>query len=358
MTIEIKIIIIVHYLYVRNNYMERKILVSIIIPVHNRPSLIRDTLFSIQSQTYSYWEAIVIDDNSTDSTIAVVLELSENDKRIKIYKKNRFDQIGANASRNIGLKRSKGKYVIFLDSDDLLSPDCLFNRINAIESMPDLDFVVFQCQLFKKIINDSNVIWNILYKNIDDLDRFLSLDTPWSIVSPIWKRNVFEKIGFFDCNLLSWHDWELHVRALSSGLKYKKIDIVDCYYRQHSFDSIGKNSLSKQYLYSYEYLLQKTNTLLKKNYKLSETRKKLLYGLYFWISSQWVIYDRYKSISVWKNAEGMYTLFSHKIIILYFFFYKIEPMRRFMHYYIHKKYPIVFVKFSSTFRKCSLDEKK
>ena len=91
--------------------------VSIIIPSFNREILIQETLDSVLQQTYPRWEAIVIDDGSLDKTCEVVQSYSDKDQRIKLIKRDRQPK-SASVCRNIGIENAKGKYALFLDSDD------------------------------------------------------------------------------------------------------------------------------------------------------------------------------------------------------------------------------------------------
>ena len=107
-----------------------KNLVSIIIPVFNREKVLKETLDSVLNQSYPYWECIVVDDGSMDSTTDIMNTYASRDERFSFY--SRLDTIkpkGVSACRNIGIEKAKGDFIIFLDSDDLLAPNCLDNRI-------------------------------------------------------------------------------------------------------------------------------------------------------------------------------------------------------------------------------------
>ena len=110
-------------------------LVSIINPCYNSKNFINQCVESVLAQTYTNWEIIIVDDFSTDNSREVISSLTEKDIRIKaIYLDN---NIGAANARNIALKEAKGKYVAFLDSDDLwhyhkLEKQILFMRSNDI----------------------------------------------------------------------------------------------------------------------------------------------------------------------------------------------------------------------------------
>src|SRR5688500_10558850 len=96
-------------------------IVSVVIPVYNRVTLIQETLQSIIDQIYPYWEAIIVDDGSTDGSYDLVLKIAESDRRIKAFRRDREPK-GAPVCRNIGVTKSAGQFLIFLDSDDLLAP--------------------------------------------------------------------------------------------------------------------------------------------------------------------------------------------------------------------------------------------
>lgn len=97
-------------------------MVSIIIPVYNAEKCIERCITSIRNQTYTQWEAILVDDGSTDHTAAIIARAAMGDARIKyFYKANG----GVSSARNKGLDCASGKYIVFLDADDELIPECL-----------------------------------------------------------------------------------------------------------------------------------------------------------------------------------------------------------------------------------------
>ena len=92
-------------------------LVSVIIPTFNSAQFIAEAIQSVQKQTYANWEIIVIDDCSTDRTVAIISEFRANDNRIQLYQLS--VNCGTGTARNLGLDKARGKYIAFLDSDDL-----------------------------------------------------------------------------------------------------------------------------------------------------------------------------------------------------------------------------------------------
>lgn len=92
-------------------------LVSIIMPSYNSSHWIKETIESVQAQTYTNWELLITDDASTDDTVSVIKEKQKKDSRIKLFVSEKNQ--GAGQSRNNSLKYAKGRYIAYLDSDDL-----------------------------------------------------------------------------------------------------------------------------------------------------------------------------------------------------------------------------------------------
>ena len=92
-------------------------LVSIIIPVYNSERFLKDTIKTIKDQTYTNWEAIFVDDCSKDNSLERLEKLSKEDKRVKVLK-NEINK-GAAITRNKGIDNAKGRFICFLDADDL-----------------------------------------------------------------------------------------------------------------------------------------------------------------------------------------------------------------------------------------------
>ena len=102
-------------------------LVSVVTPMHNAERFIEDTIKSVQAQTYSNWEMILVDDLSDDRSIEIVNKFRKNDSRIKLIKNK--ENLGAAKSRNAGTGVSEGRFVAFLDADDLWVEDKLEKQV-------------------------------------------------------------------------------------------------------------------------------------------------------------------------------------------------------------------------------------
>lgn len=212
-------------------------LVSVVIPCRNRGTLLEEAVTSLQAQLYENWEAVVIDDHSIEDVAGLVQTMSKQDQRIRLVKLEPGRR-GAPAARNRGVEKSRGDYIVFLDSDDVLTNSCLKVRMSAIVADETLDFVVGGTGVFHTRVGDSDKVWNVIGGD-EDLDRFLRADTPWQTAGPLWRRRSLELIGPWDENALDWQDWEYHIRALACGMRYKKLDSVDSYWRRPTAESIS-----------------------------------------------------------------------------------------------------------------------
>jgi teichuronic acid biosynthesis glycosyltransferase TuaG len=110
-------------------------LVSIVIPAYNAASFIADTLESVKEQTYTDWELIVVNDGSTDNTGEVVTKNNGSS-----YKLLNQQNAGVSSARNKGLANASGEFIVFFDADDIMSPDFLKTRVDALRQDETIDF--------------------------------------------------------------------------------------------------------------------------------------------------------------------------------------------------------------------------
>ena len=200
-----------------------KELISIIIPTFNRYELLLSTIDSLYLQSHQNWEAIIVDDYSTDGSYHKLLNHLK-DKRIKIIQNYRNK--GGNTCRNIGIEKSSGKYIIFFDSDDLMHSNCLAQRVEQFQFNLNLDFLVFQGGIFSKNTSIIEKCWGEMNENWDsylDKIKFLEGNSLWSIAGPIWKKESLIKNNLkFNETLRTSQDWDFNLRSFFVKMKYKK----------------------------------------------------------------------------------------------------------------------------------------
>jgi len=216
-------------------------LVSIIIPTYNRAHLISETLASIITQTYTNWECIVVDDGSTDGTEGVLKALCNKDKRFQYHKRPSDRPKGANACRNYGLELSKGKYVNWFDSDDLMVSQKLAIQIDDIEK-GDYDFSVTQTEQFDLKNNISLGMRSESLVSDNLIDDFISFKAFWLFPSVLWKKDYLIKNKLFlNEKLQQAQDFDFHLSVLKLKPLYVHNDFVTTKILVHS-SNVG-NSL-------------------------------------------------------------------------------------------------------------------
>ena len=219
-------------------------LVSVVVPTRNRLSLLSETVKSVQDQTHAHFELLIVDDGSGDGTEQWVISQQQQDPRIRLIERatHRATAHGAQVCRNLGLQMAHGEAVLFLDSDDLLAPDCLCRRLALLDAEPSIDAVVGQAFHFLNNPGDlgADNIWGLWLPGEDDLDRFLANGIPWQTSGPLWRRSALDRVGPWDESLQHvGHDHEFHVRALCRDVSIHKLPGVDYYWRVPRPDSLS-----------------------------------------------------------------------------------------------------------------------
>ena len=146
-------------------------LVSIITPVHNSEQFLECCIESVLTQTYENWEHILVDDCSSDNSKAIIESYQEQDPRIKYY--GLQENSGAGMARNKGIEFAKGKYIAFLDSDDVWYPEKLEKQLHFMEqnnyhfTFTDYDQINEAGQRLSKVLKCKPIVTykNALYKN-------------------------------------------------------------------------------------------------------------------------------------------------------------------------------------------------
>jgi glycosyltransferase involved in cell wall biosynthesis len=193
-------------------------LVSIIIPTFNRAHLIGETLDSVINQTYQNWECIIIDDGSTDNTAEIVKNYLDRDNRFHYHQRPDSYKSGGNGARNYGFALSKGDYVNWFDSDDVMFPDKITQKMNLI-SEGNYDFVVCKGALYESLPEVEPIPWplhlngNVLLNHILGRISFVTN-------GPLFKKEfLLQNQPLFDENLKVRQEWEFFNRLLLENPK-------------------------------------------------------------------------------------------------------------------------------------------
>jgi glycosyltransferase involved in cell wall biosynthesis len=231
-------------------------LCSIIIPVFNRENLINETIASILDQTYSNWECIFVDDGSSDSSYSILLNLSILDSRFRVYKRPIFYPKGANSCRNFGFTKCNGEFVQWFDSDDIMLPEMLENKIKIFDFY-NIDIVICRMGFFKNNKNnyfiDQRKDLSCTSKNLPF--EFFAGDFWFGTPQPIFKKSFLSKQNkLFDLKLTRHQETEFFVRLLINKPRIKFINDVLVLQRLHINSIAGNYSIineSKQLIIDY-----------------------------------------------------------------------------------------------------------
>jgi len=183
-------------------------LISVIIPTYNKAQYLGEAIKSVLNQTYKNIEIIIIDDGSTDKTREVVK--SFDDEGIIYFSQ---ENKGPASARNTGIKKAKGKYIAFLDSDDLWLKEKLKRQIDFMEKNSEIGLMGTACY---EITDKGRIIGKKIFpvKN-EILQKDLIKYNPFIQSSVMTKREVFDKVGLYDENFRESEDYDLWLRIAS-----------------------------------------------------------------------------------------------------------------------------------------------
>jgi hypothetical protein len=207
-------------------------IVSIVIPGKNEALYARDCIRSLKHQTLANFEAIIIDDGSTDSTLDVVLDEIGDDPRFRVIRTAR--SVGIGLARNMGVARSTGRYVTFLDLDDFLAPDGLTARVEVAEANADRPWVVGSYCWHETVdVTSTPERWTPPVTTQRETISWLSQfdDARFIASAPLVRRDAFLAVGGFD-DARTAEDQILWFKLLRWGFILRPTEMVGVAYRQ------------------------------------------------------------------------------------------------------------------------------
>lgn len=193
--------------------------VSIITPTYNSSKFISNTVKSVLNQTFTDWEYLIIDDGSTDNTVALVNEFIKKDPRIKLLKTPK-NSGGPATPKNIGVENSKGEYVAFLDHDDEWLPQKLEKQVKVFEESKDE-----KLGLVSSFLNIRNKNGNLEYRHKKNYkgDVIKQLANGNFIVTSsciMTKLSILKEVGLFDQRFKTSDDWDMWLRISKLGYNF------------------------------------------------------------------------------------------------------------------------------------------
>jgi GT2 family glycosyltransferase len=201
--------------------------VSIVVPARDASATLGETLDCLLAQTDSRWEAVVVDDDSTDETRAIADDFAARDGRVRVLASVAHSEGGA---RNVGIAQARAPWLLFLDADDLLEPQTVERLVETLTRTPDADGVVVSWVRFDDRGDDEPRHWD---DRDDPFERVASY-TPFAIHACIIRTSLVVDLGMFDASLYGVADWDLWQRVFRAGAKIVRLGDTLARYRSHS----------------------------------------------------------------------------------------------------------------------------
>ena len=207
-------------------------LVSIITPSYNSEKFIKDCVDSVLSQTFQNWEMIIVDDCSNDNSKDIISVLSAKDERIKsIFLE---ENVGSAEARNIAIRQAKGKYIAFLDSDDIWNEDKLENQISFMNEKD----IAFSFTSYQPISEDGKTKYSVIISPKKMSYHSYLKNTIIGCLTVIIDK---EKTGDFQMpDIRSSHDMALWLLIMKRGFSAYGLDENLAYYRIVSTSNTSK----------------------------------------------------------------------------------------------------------------------
>lgn len=208
--------------------------VSVIMPAFNASKYIQESICSVIAQTYSNWELIIVDDGSTDNTANIILKNCTLDTRIKYFYQENGKQ---GKARNLGISHSKGKYIAFLDADDIWCPEKLEIQLEEIVAQ-NVDLVFSDSYIFdnENIFDRTKRMHtaNHIFKGEDGLKLFLT-GNKIPILTVLTKKEKIALVANFSeiLTIQNAEDYHLWLKMLLNDFVFYGSEKILTFYREH-----------------------------------------------------------------------------------------------------------------------------
>jgi GalNAc5-diNAcBac-PP-undecaprenol beta-1,3-glucosyltransferase len=214
--------------------------VSIILATYNRAEYILESLYSIQQQTFTDWECLIIDDGGSDNTQEILAPILKQDTRFQYFMRTPKYQKGLPGSRNYGLDLAKGDYIIFFDDDDIAHPQnlelCVFELSNT-----ELSFCRYIRDVFRgNFVYDFDYSkeYTSFYIDSSDINKILRNELQFNSCAVMWTKECYTKHRYTE-HLKYAEEWEVYSRIITSVNRGISINKTLYYGRKHDMSITG-----------------------------------------------------------------------------------------------------------------------
>ncbi len=213
--------------------------ISVLMPAYNAEEYIAEAIESILNQTFKYFEFIIVDDCSTDSTLKIIQEYAKVDKRIIVRKNEKNLKICG--TLNKGIELAGGKYIARMDADDWSYPDRLYKQFRFMEKNPD---IVLSGGTIEICDEKMNVLNKRKYSIADEeIRKKIFRYSPFGHPATIWKTEIIKKSGSYNEAFIVAQEYDLYFRVGKMG---KFGNLLDTIYRLRIHNKSSSQTFSKK----------------------------------------------------------------------------------------------------------------
>lgn len=288
-------------------------LVSIVLPTHNRSSLVKKAIQSVLDQTYTNLELIVVDDGSTDDTQVAISKISDS-RLIYIYQK----KSGRSEARNRAIRVSRGEFIGFLDSDDLFYSNKLELQVKYFKKNPHCKMLYTAANCIDQ--QGKTLKFKFVAKKSGNLYSQISFMKPLTIALPtvMVRKEIFGEVGLFDSSMDRFEDIDLW-RRISKRYRINALNIDTCKILTHE----GNHLLSQSPIVILNAIRHYEAKVLKEDREIPAWKKRIGLGrLYFYYGTD--IGD----VKGWEDVGQSLLKESYKKCYIYKFIYFVHQFKK------------------------------
>ena len=216
-------------------------LVTTIVPVHNRPSMLVSAVESVLSQSHRPIEILVVDDGSTDDTAAAADTLAT--RHPEIVRVLHVQNGGPGAAREAGRQRARGEFVQYLDSDDVLLPGKFERQVSALRDDPECGVSYGWTRYVDEPGAGADSAWRRTGERIERMFPSFLAGRWWGTSTPLYRRSVTDAVGPWT-SLWNEEDWEYDCRVAALGRRLAYVPHFVSEQRGHATDRLSRDGSS------------------------------------------------------------------------------------------------------------------
>jgi Glycosyltransferases involved in cell wall biogenesis len=225
--------------------------VTVVVPLFNRADIVGETVQSVIAQDMPSWQLIIVDDGSTDNSLDVGNSFAAGDSRIRCVSRPLEMPKGANSCRNYGFSLADGKFIKWLDSDDLLTADALSSQLEVFRQRPGLNVCFGQGEYFISDTGLPDGLWSRKVSSDNMLWDYLRNQIRWPVGGPLWRKSFFSGYPFHE-NLMNSQEWLMHALQIMKlqPEEYAILDKVVYKIRRGNLRMSSQSNRTSKYFYN------------------------------------------------------------------------------------------------------------